>query len=125
MLAAGFDWMAFGVGAGVAATLVLWTTWRRQRTIRRHALNHSRAVLKGQVAEQLVPLAAEFPYPAADARFLGHPVDYVVFAGHGDGGPVEIVLVEVKTGNARLSPGEKRIRDAVNAGRVRFAVLRR
>ena len=44
--------------------------------------------------------------------------------GYGDGDDVEIVLVEVKTGRAKLTPDERRIQDAVAAGRVRFEVVR-
>lgn len=99
----------------------------------------SRSVLLGQVAEHFAPLLPGFGYNPKDARFLGQPVDYLVFNGMNDpsngpepsdgpsrrgGRQVEIVLLEIKTGSSRLSPGEKAIRDAVAAGRVRFETLR-
>lgn len=119
---------AFVLGALVAAALV--TLWHRAqwhlstRRLRHDVLRQSRATLKGQVVEQLVPLLPAFPFDAQDARFLGAPVDYIVFDGYSDGEDVEVIFVEVKTGGARLSPGEKRIRDAVRQGRVRFQTLR-
>lgn len=120
--------LGFLAGVVVAGSLVyaalsvrLFTERRRAR---REALGQSRATLKGQLVEQLLPLLPEFHFDARDARFLGAPIDYVVFDGYSDGDEVEVVLVEVKTGNARLSDGEKRIRDAVKRGRVRFDVVR-
>lgn len=96
----------------------------RRRQIRRDAIHQSRATLKGQLVEQLVPVLPDFPFDAADARFLGAPIDYVVFDGYTEGGNIEIVLVEVKTGNAQLSKGERRIREAVRHGRIRFETIR-
>lgn len=117
-------WQAFLAGAAASAVVMAWLLFRRARSIRQAALAASRRVLKGLAAEQLAPLVPGFAFLPADARFLGHPVDYVVFDGYGDGDDVEIVLVEVKTGRAGLSEGEARIRAAVEQGRVRFQVLR-
>ena len=89
------------------------------------ALAGSRRVLKGQAAEQLAPLSAGFDYLPSDARFLGSPIDYLVFDGLSeDDEEVEIVFLEIKTGKARLTTREARIRDAVEAGRVRWEELR-
>lgn len=120
--------VAFVLGALVVGAL-LWAvfTVRLQlalRGARKNAVALSRATLFGQVAEQLVPLLPAFPYDLEDARFLGAPIDYLVFDGYSADDEVEIVFVEVKTGNAKLSRGERRIRDAVRAGRVRFETLR-
>lgn len=97
---------------------------KRTRQIRRDAIHQSRATLKGQLVEQLVPVLPDFPFDAADARFLGAPIDYVVFDGYTEGEDIEIVLVEIKTGNAQLSKGERRIREAVRQGRIRFETIR-
>ncbi|MCA9795327.1 MAG: hypothetical protein KC910_26140 [Candidatus Eremiobacteraeota bacterium] len=91
---------------------------------RGQALKASGAVLKGQAAEQLAPLSGGFPYLPADARFLGSPIDYLVFDGLSEEGPLEIVFVEVKTGQSRLSARERRVREAVEAGRCRWEELR-
>lgn len=84
----------------------------------------SDAVLRGQVSEAVVPLFAAFPYDASDARFLGKPIDYVVFDGYSEvrsglrDDLREIVFLDVKTGAAGLSLVERRIRDCVEEGRV-------
>lgn len=121
--------LAFLTGAVVVGAL-LWASFTARlhlalRRARKEAVASSRATLLGQVSEQLVPLVPDFDYALEDARFLGAPIDYVVFDGYGDeDADVSVVFVEVKTGNARLSRGERRIRDAVRAGRVRFETLR-
>lgn len=117
--------VAVVTGASVGYLVARLRTWSEVRTARKDALAKGRHTIRGQVAEQLAPLAPAFPYAPGDARFLGAPIDYVVFDGLGDlNAEVEIVLVEVKTGRAKLSPNEKRVQAAVKAGRVHFEILR-
>lgn len=96
-----------------------------ERIIRKDALKRSQAVVSGKATEHLVPLLPSFPFDPKDARFLGSPVDLVVFDGLSEDDLREIVFVEVKTGaSAALSTRERRIRDAVADGRVRFEEVR-
>ena len=97
----------------------------------KRSVNTSRAVLKGKMAEQFAPILPEFRYLPSDAKFLGDPVDYVVFDGYtdfrdGDGTAedIEVILLDIKSGGARLSKGQQAIAQAVQAGRVRFETLR-
>ncbi len=97
----------------------------------KRSVNTSRAVLKGKMAEQLAPIMPQFEYLPSDAKFLGDPVDYVVFDGYtdlrdGEGRPedIEIVLIDIKSGGARLSKGQVAIAQAIQAGRVRFETVR-
>ena len=93
-------------------------------------MDASRAVLKGKIAEQIAPLLPGFlaKYNPADARFIGSPIDYLIFRnlskGEDSEDPVEIVLLDVKTGNAGLNPIQKKIGDATASKRIRFDVLR-
>lgn len=57
----------------------------RERETRRDSVDRSRATLSGQFLEKLAPRFPGFPYDPTDLRFLGTPVDYVVFAGLGAG----------------------------------------
>lgn len=98
---------------------------------RQSSVNHSRAVLKGKMAEQVAPLLPGFTYWPADARFLGDPVDYVVFDGysackdnHTDGHDLEVVILDIKRGKSQLTREQRRIADAIAAGRVHFEVVR-
>ena len=97
----------------------------------KRSVNTSRAVLKGKMAEQFAPILPEFQYLPSDAKFLGDPVDYVVFDGYtdfrdGDGtaDDIEVILLDIKSGGARLSKGQQAIAQAVREGRVRFETLR-
>lgn len=91
---------------------------------REDAVKRSRAVLGGQVAEQLAPYLPDFPCPFEDARFLGKPLDYVCFSGASAGEIEEIVFVEVKTGESSLSRVEKSARQAIIEGKVRWVEYR-
>ncbi len=93
---------------------------------RRDAVRRSRSVLAGKAGEQLTPLAPQFfeRFDPSEARFLGAPVDYVVFDGLGEGELREVVLVEVKTGSGKLNRNERQVARAIGDGRVRFELLR-
>jgi predicted Holliday junction resolvase-like endonuclease len=93
---------------------------------RKDASRRSRNVLGGKAGEQMAPLVPEFSdrFDPSEARFLGAPIDYVVFDGIGAGELREVVLVEVKTGRSKLSRNEREVERAVREGRVRFEVLR-
>lgn len=97
----------------------------RGAAIRKDALRRSQSVVAGKATEHLAALLPDFPFDPRDARFLGSPVDLVVFDGLSAGELREIVFVEVKTGpSAALSTRERRIRDVVSAGRVRWKEIR-
>lgn len=111
--------------AGLALVLgfLLWKT-RYTRAVRQDAVQRSLAVTAGKVYEQLVPYLPDFPFNPKDVRFLGSPVDFVVFDGLSDGQITRIVFVEVKTGTAELSTRERRVRDAVRDSRIEWYELR-
>ncbi len=95
------------------------------------SVNTSRAVLKGKMAEQMAPIMPQFQYLPSDAKFLGDPIDYMVFDGYtdyrdGDGRAedIEVVLIDIKSGGARLTKGQQAIAQAVAEGRVRFETIR-
>jgi len=102
---------------------LLWKA-RYTRAVREDAVQRSLAVTAGKVYEQLVPYLPDFPFNPKDVRFLGSPVDFVVFDGLSDGHVARVVFVEVKTGGAELSTRERRVRDAVLDARVEWYELR-
>jgi predicted Holliday junction resolvase-like endonuclease len=87
-------------------------------------------VLKGKIAEQLAPLLPGFlaKYNPADARFIGSPIDYLIFRnmskGNGSDDPIDIVLLDVKTGKSALIGVQKKIEAAAAEKRLSFEVLR-
>lgn len=95
---------------------------------RKMAINFSRAVIKGKVSEQIFPLTPFFNYNLSDARFLGSPVDYIVFNGYSNSAKdnpyiSEVIFIEVKTGKSQLSPMELAIKEAIDNKRVRFEIV--
>ncbi|MFC1964224.1 Holliday junction resolvase-like protein [Chloroflexota bacterium] len=98
--------------------------WEEEKTqALRTALTQSRAVLGGKFAEQMTPYLPEFRYDPTEARFIGSPIDFVVFPGLARGDPEEIVIVEVKTGQASLTPQQRKIRQLIEDGMVRWEVI--
>ena len=88
---------------------------------RKAAISQSRAVLGGKFTEQLVPYFPDFKYDPTEVRFIGSPIDMVVFPGLAKGDPEEIVILEIKTGkSAGLTPAQKKIRQLIEDGMVRW-----
>ena len=81
--------------------------------IREDAIKQSRAVLGGQFSEQIAPYLPNFPFNPTEARFIGKPIDFVVFNGMDEKKIEEIVFVEVKSGQSQLSKIEKSLKAAV------------
>ncbi len=125
-LAAVLVGLAIGFLAGRALTRrTLELDYReREREARRDSVDRSRATLSGQFLEKLAPHFPGFPYEPTDLRFIGTPVDYLVFNGLSEGEVDEIVFLEVKSGGSSLTTKERRVRDAVEAGAVRWDVYR-
>jgi len=88
------------------------------------AVKRSRAVLGGQFSEQLSPYLPGFPGDPTEARFIGKPVDFIVFSGASSGTVDEVLFIEVKSGNAQLTGVERSLRNAIEKGKVRFVEYR-
>ena len=91
---------------------------------RRDAIARSRAVLSGQFSEQMAPYFPGFQHKPGECKFLGKPVDLICFEGLDEKNVKEIVFIEVKSRNAKLSPVEKQIKEAVEDKRVRWEEYR-
>lgn len=147
-------WMAMLIGAaiGVVITTLILSNSRNGRikaeyeryiselelehqqaltVAQKRSVNTSRAVLKGKMAEQLAPILPEFQYLPSDAKFMGDPIDYVVFDGYSDfrdgegsADDIEVVFIDIKSGGARLTKGQQAIARAIQQGRVRFETVR-
>jgi predicted Holliday junction resolvase-like endonuclease len=86
--------------------------------------NKQRSTIKGQVAEQFAPYLPGFKYNPKDARFLGMPVDYIIFDGLADGEVQQVVFMECKTGNSQLSSVQRNLRDVIKEKKVKWHVHR-
>lgn len=118
--------LATGLVIGLLLGLLYLLVWKAKHisAIRQDAVQRSQAVTVGKVSEQLVPLLPGFRFNPKDVRFLGSPVDLVVFDGLNDGTVRQVVFIEVKTGAAGLSSRERQVRDAILEKRVSWDELR-
>ena len=115
------------VGVATALLALVWfVAWKARytRTVREDAVLRSHAVTAGKIYEQLVPYLPGFAFNPRDARFIGPPVDFVIFDGLSEGEVRRIVFVEVKAGGSQLTTRERGVRDSVKAGQVEWAEIR-
>lgn len=97
--------------------------------IREDAIKRSARTLSGKTLEKLVPFLDNFPYDPHDIRWLGDPVDLVVFDGYSKekaekDNLKQIVFVEVKSGDGELSQVQKNIKKLVENKKVKWDEFR-
>jgi predicted Holliday junction resolvase-like endonuclease len=80
----------------------------------------TRSVLGGLFSEQIAPFLPNFreDLKASEARFIGKPIDFLIFKGMDEQNITEVVFVEVKTGNSSLSVNERKLKEAIQSGNV-------
>lgn len=92
--------------------------------VREEAVQRSRAVLAGQFSEQVAPYLPDFPFSPSEARFLGKPVDFLIFQGMNQKKVEEVVFVEVKSGTSGLNATEKSLKETILQKKVRWVEYR-
>ncbi len=95
-----------------------------EKEIRKDAIDKSQSVTMGKMTEHMVPYLPGFGFNPTDARFIGSPIDLVVFDGLSDGDVKRIVFVEIKTGVSTLSTRERIVRDAILAKNIEWIELK-
>lgn len=100
--------------------------WKKEseRAIRKDAIERSRAVTVGKVTEHVAPFLLDFQHNPKDVRFLGTPVDFVVFDGLDTGTVEKITFIKVQTEVSSPLRRERQIREAINRGAVAWEELR-
>ncbi|MCD4654307.1 hypothetical protein K8T06_10280 [bacterium] len=115
-------WIIIGI-AGISFCLYFFISLVIRKKLESKFRKRSHAVMTGLVNEQMAPLIEGFPGTPSDARFLGKPIDYIVFDGLTQGDVKEILFVEVKSHiNGRLTSNERSVREAVKNKCVRWVV---
>jgi predicted Holliday junction resolvase-like endonuclease len=92
--------------------------------LRKEAIEKSRSVLAGNFSEQLAPYLPDFQYNPNECKFLGKPIDFLVFKGLDEKDISEIVFVEVKSGKSSLSKPERSLKKAVQDKKVKWEEYR-
>jgi predicted Holliday junction resolvase-like endonuclease len=74
----------------------------------------SKSVRLGLISENVLPFHSDFKYNVKDLVPMFRPIDYLVFNED------EIVFLEIKMGKSQLSEKQKKIRNLIELGKVRF-----
>lgn len=78
----------------------------------------SQSVKYGKMTEQWIPFSTKFPYNSEKFRFLGNPIDGIVFDEN------EIVFVEFKTNTSQLNQKQKEIKELILNKKVKWDEFR-
>jgi predicted Holliday junction resolvase-like endonuclease len=94
--------------------------WKGQeeKRIREDAILRSARTLSGKTLEKLVPFLENFQYDPHDIRWLGDPIDLVIFDGYSSQDPNKIVFCEVKSGDSKLTKTQKQIKELIENKKV-------
>lgn len=114
------------MNTAIESAKTLLKEWKitSEAEIRQDAINRSYSVNLGKITEHLVPFHKSFlsQFNPKDARFIGSPIDLLVFDGYADKKDEYIIyFVEVKTGNSKLTEVQKKVKEAVKDLRIRWA----
>jgi predicted Holliday junction resolvase-like endonuclease len=80
--------------------------------------NKSVEVRTGMIMEKLVPFLEVFKHNPSNSVFLGQPIDYICFSDD------EITIIEVKTGDSKMTPKQRQIKKLIEEGKVKFELIR-
>lgn len=95
-----------------------------EEKIKKEAIERSARVLSGKTIEKLVPIVKKFGHDPHDVRWIGDPIDFIVFDGLSMGEPKNITFVEVKTGNSNLTEKERKIKEIVEKKKIKWEEFR-
>lgn len=125
-----FGWF-IGLGAVVILT-GLWITYLcyrhgdlkkrnadlEEKCVKVLSQRKSSEIRLGKIGENMAPFFTEWPYDPNNFRFLGNPIDGIQFTED------EVIFIEIKTGKARLTNSQKKVKALVKEGKVKFATFR-
>ena len=73
-----------------------------EKYMRFDAIKRSKRTLLGKLWEQVSPYLPKFPFRPSDMKFLGSPIDFVIFDGASENDIKQVIFLEVKTGDSKL-----------------------
>ena len=86
--------------------------------IRKESVEKSRDSLSGKFAENLAPYFPDFKHDPTEIKFVGSPIDYIVFKGLSKKEPEEIIFLEIKSGDSTLSDVQKKLKKIIEEKKV-------
>lgn len=98
------------------------------KTYNSQDLTNSQNSLKKEFNEIFCPLQDDFPYNSRDCKFIGNPIDYIIFnnlhayrEGQKEIDDIEIIFVDIQqTNSTGLSKVQNAISHAISNKRVKF-----
>jgi len=107
---------------------MMFEDWRQreEEKIRMDAIAKSTSTIIGKVGEQLAPILilSNYGVNPKDLRFIGTPIDYIVFKGLSDEKLEKIIFVEVKSGKIpSLTQRERRIREVIESRNIEYLLI--
>lgn len=92
-----------------------------EKKVREDAILRSSRTLSGKTLERLIPFLENFEYDPHDIRWMGDPIDFVIFDGSSsEDGPKQIVFCEVKSGDSKLTKKQNRIKELIENKKVKW-----
>lgn len=96
--------------------------------VRRDALDRSRPEIQRRVGTAIATWSQSFPFFQEDSRFVGHPVDYVVFEGYSElrakrESQITCVTFVRAREDGRDDPDGRLVEECVRLGRVEWRTL--
>lgn len=102
----------------VVAVLFIYIARVQRRLNDTLSRKQSQSTRYGQIFEQMVPFSKDFPFDPKKFRFIGNPVDGVVFEDD------MITFCEIKLNNSVLSARQKSIKRLVEDKKVCWKEIR-
>ncbi len=94
-----------------------------EKYMRFNAIKRSKRTLLGKLWEQVSPYLPKFPFRPSDMKFLGSPIDFVIFDGASENDIKQVIFLEVKTGDSKLSTQERKLKQAIEDGKVSWKLF--
>ena len=113
-------WLGYKLGSIVKEQE--WLT--KLPKLKQDAVKKSREVLTGHFSEQLAPYLPDFPFSPTECKFIGKPIDLIVFKGLDKKEPSEVIFVEIKSQDSKLSTVERKLRDIIKNKKVSWTEYR-
>lgn len=89
-----------------------------EKYMRHDAIKRSKRTLLGKLWEQVSPYIPKFPFRPSDMKFLGSPIDFIIFDGASENDIKQVIFLEVKSGDSKLSTQERKLKKAIEEGKV-------
>ena len=93
---------------------------KEEERIKEEAIARSARTLSGKALEKFVPFLKDFKYDPHDVRWLGDPIDLVIFDGCSSSEPRKIVFCEVKSGSGSLNKTQRNIKELIENKKVEW-----